>query len=113
MRIDHAQDDDDDRSSPDLDAQERLRYILLPPLTTIRGRAQLLARRVERLDGLDAEQRAWLIHCATTIDAAVTELVAQIRSLEVTGPVPSGDPAGESSDGADVTPIRFHPTPLE
>ncbi len=113
MRTEQARDDADDRSSPDLDALERLRYIVLTPLTTVRGRAQLLARRVERLDGLDADQRAWMLHCTASIDAAVTRLVAQIGSLEVTGPVPSGDPAGESRDGADVTPIRLHPTPLE
>ncbi len=107
MPTDHAQDGDSDL------ALERLQNALLNPLTTVRGRAQLLARRVERLDGLDAEQRAWLIHCATTIDAAVAELVAQIRSLEVTGPVPSGVSASGSRDGADVTPIRSHPIPLE
>ncbi len=113
MRTEQARDDADDRFSPDFDAQERLQYTLLTPLTTVRGRAQLLARRVERLDGLDADQRAWLIHCAATIDAAVIELVAQIRSLEVTGPVPSGESASGSRDGADVTPIRLLPTPLE
>ncbi len=113
MRTDHAQDGDSDLTSPDLDALERLQYTLLTPLTTVRGRAQLLARRVERLDGIDADQRTWLLHCAATINAAVTDLVTQIRSLQVAAPVPSGDPAGESSDGADVTPIRLHPTPLE
>lgn len=107
MCTDHAQDGDSDL------ALERLQNALLNPLTTVRGRAQLLSRRVERLDGLDAEQRAWLIHCATTIDAAVTELVAQIRSLEVAVPVPTGEPVSGPHDGADVTPIRSHPIQLE
>jgi hypothetical protein len=113
MRPEQDRDDADDRFSPDFDALERLQNALLNPLTTVRGRAQLLARRVERLDGIDADQHAWLLHCAATIDAAVTELVTQIRSLQVAAQGPSGDPAGESSDGADVTPIRLHPTPLE
>lgn len=113
MRTERARDDADDRSSPDLDAQERLRYILLTPLTTIRGRAQLISRRVERLDGIDADQREGLLHCAATIDAAITRLVAQIASLEVIAPVPTSESARGSSDGADVTPIRLHSTPLE
>lgn len=57
MGTDHAHDGDSDHIPPELLAQERLQLTLLSPLTTVRGQTQLLARRVERLDGLDRVSR--------------------------------------------------------
>jgi signal transduction histidine kinase len=50
---------------------EELRHDLLNPLATIRGRAQLLSRAVERSTTMDDDERARLLRGLAAIDHAV------------------------------------------
>jgi nitrogen-specific signal transduction histidine kinase len=53
------------------DSFEQLRHDLLNPLATIRGRAQLLSRAVERSTAIDDNERARLLRGLAAIDQAV------------------------------------------
>jgi signal transduction histidine kinase len=71
---------------PDLDAAPAdapavLRHDLKGALTAIRGQAQLVARRLRRPDGLDADERAALLARLERIDASVVALAARIDRL--------------------------------
>jgi nitrogen-specific signal transduction histidine kinase len=50
---------------------EQLRHDLLNPLATIRGRAQLLSRTVERSTDIGDDERARLLRGLAAIDQAV------------------------------------------
>jgi hypothetical protein len=56
-------------------------------LTTIRGLAQMLGRRAERFEGLDDDQRTWLLRCGAGIDEAVTSLLEQLNVLMTDAPL--------------------------
>ncbi|MFN8664612.1 MAG: hypothetical protein U0075_22225 [Thermomicrobiales bacterium] len=53
------------------DSFEQLRHDLMNPLATIRGRAQLLSRAVDRSTGIDDDERARLLRGLAAIDQAV------------------------------------------
>ena len=65
------------------DPLKAVRHALKTPLTTIYGRAQLLARVVRRSPSLTEAERASMLDGLATIDAAVHELVRQIDAIEV------------------------------
>lgn len=54
---------------------EQLRHDLLNPLATIRGRAQLLSRAVERSSDIGDDERARLLRGLAAIDQAVFSAV--------------------------------------
>lgn len=64
------------------DSFDQLRHDILNPLATIRGRAQLLTRAVERSTGIDAEERARLLHGLAAIDQAVIAAVEVLDHAE-------------------------------
>jgi signal transduction histidine kinase len=55
---------------------EKLRHDLKNPLTTIRARAQLLVRTVQRTPSLTDEERSKMLRGLAAIDAAVMAAVA-------------------------------------
>ena len=70
--------------SPDgfvFDAADQLRHDLLSPLTTIRGRAYLLARAVQRTPSLTDEERRRMLDGVEAIEAAVAAMVVVIDAL--------------------------------
>ena len=78
--------------SPDgvvYNAADRLRHDLLTPVTTISGRAQLLARDIQRSPVLGAEERARLLEAVAAIEAAVRAMVAVVDSIGAGGREPS------------------------
>ena len=72
---------DDTPPTPSADAVDRLRHDLKSPLTTISGRAQLLARSIRRSSSLSAEERERLLGSALAIEAAVLAMVVLIDGL--------------------------------
>jgi signal transduction histidine kinase len=64
-----------------LDAVEQLRHDLRSPLTTIRGRAYLLARAVRRAPSLADDERTRMLDGVTAIETAVAAMVAVIDSI--------------------------------
>ena len=62
-----------------------LRHDLMNPLATIRGRAQLLTRAVERSAGMDEDERARLLRGLAAIDQAV---IAAVEVLDQAEPYP-------------------------
>ena len=64
------------------DAFEQLRHDLLNPLATIRGRAQLLTRAVDRSTGIDDAERARLLRGLSAIDLAVLAAVEVLDKAE-------------------------------
>jgi nitrogen-specific signal transduction histidine kinase len=72
------------------DAFDQLRHDLLNPLATIRGRAQLLARAVERSTGMDETERTRLLRGLTAIDQAV---LAAVEVLDQAAPRADGQDA--------------------
>lgn len=63
-------------------AFDELRHDLLNPLATIRGRAQLLIRAVERSISLEDDERARLLRGLAAIDQAVLTLVEVLDRAE-------------------------------
>jgi hypothetical protein len=59
-------------------ARDQLRHDLISPLTIISGRAQLLARMIQRSSSLTEPERNTLLDGLATIEAAVRTLVTQI-----------------------------------
>jgi nitrogen-specific signal transduction histidine kinase len=64
------------------DSFEQLRHDLMNPLATIRGRAQLLSRAVDRSTGIDDAERARLLRGLTAIDQAVIAAVEVLDHAE-------------------------------
>src|SRR5215218_7226039 len=64
-----------------IDPLDRLRHDLRSPLTTIGGRAYLLARAVRRAPSLSEDERTRLLASVATIEAAVAEMVVVIDGI--------------------------------
>jgi signal transduction histidine kinase len=58
------------------------RHEVKTPLTTIYGRAQLLARAVNRSSSLTTEEQRTLLEGLATIEAAVREAVLAVDGLQ-------------------------------
>ena len=63
------------------DLLDRLCHDLRSPLTTIRGRAFLLARAVRRAPSLTEEERTGMLAGVAAIDTAVTAMVTVIDGI--------------------------------
>ena len=63
------------------DPTEQLRHDLKSPLTTIYGRAQLLARSVRRSSSLSDVERVWMLDGLAVIETAVLALVTRIDAM--------------------------------
>ena len=72
-----------DNTAPDeaAEARDRLQHDLISPLTTISGRAQLLARMIRRSATLTEPERSTLLDGLATIEAAVRTLVSRIDAF--------------------------------
>jgi hypothetical protein len=66
--------------------RDRRRHELISPLTTILGRAQLLARMVRRSPSLAESERRAMLDGLVIVEAAVLELVGRIDALDRAGP---------------------------
>ena len=75
----HAEDETGAERS--IDPLDRLRHDLRSPLTTIGGRAYLLARAVRRAPSLSEDERTRLLASVATIEAAVAEMVVVIDGI--------------------------------
>ena len=64
-----------------LDSLDQLRHDLRSPLTTIRGRAYLLARAVRRTPSLADAERTRMLDGVAAIETAVAAMVAVIDSI--------------------------------
>jgi signal transduction histidine kinase len=63
------------------DPVDQLRHDLKSPLTTIRGRAYLLARAVQRTPSLTEQERRAMLDGVAAIEAAVAAMVDVIDTL--------------------------------
>ena len=63
------------------DPLDQLRHDLKTPLTAIHGRAQLLARSIQRSSSLDDDERMRLLAGLTSIAVAVQEMVTLIDGM--------------------------------
>ena len=79
-----------------LDPLDQLRHDLRSPLTTIRGRAYLLARAVRRAPSLTDEERTGMLTGVGAIETAVAAMVAVIDSVAADRPTDGGDEPGPS-----------------
>jgi signal transduction histidine kinase len=76
----HAE--DETHAERPLDPLDRLRHDLRSPLTTIRGRAYLLARAVRRAPSLTEEERTGMLAGVAAIEAAVVAMVVVIDGID-------------------------------
>jgi signal transduction histidine kinase len=76
----HAE--DETHAERPLDPLDRLRHDLRSPLTTIRGRAYLLARAVRRAPSLTEEERTEMLAGVAAIEAAVAAMVVVIDGID-------------------------------
>ena len=74
-----------------LNALDQLRHDLKSPLTTIYGRAQLMARTVQRSPSLSEEERAKLLAALAAIESSVHRLVSVIDGMNDDQPPDGGD----------------------
>lgn len=65
-----------------LDAIEQLQHDLRSPLTTIRGRAYLLARAVHRAPSLTEDERTRMLDGVAAIETAVAAMVTIIDGID-------------------------------
>ena len=79
------------------DPLERLRHDLRSPLTTIRGRAYLLARAVRRAPSLTEEERTRMLAGVAAIETAVAAMVIVIDGIDGEHPAPDGGTAADRS----------------
>jgi K+-sensing histidine kinase KdpD len=77
-----------------LDPLDRLRHDLRSPLTTIHGRAYLLARAVRRAPSLPEDERARLLTGVAAIETAGATMVVVIEDID-------GDRATDASQQPD------------
>jgi signal transduction histidine kinase len=89
--------EDDTHAERPLDPLDRLRHDLRSPLTTIRGRAYLLARAVRRAPSLTEEERTRMLAGVAAIEAAVAAMVVVIDAIDGDRPLPDGDRAADQS----------------
>jgi signal transduction histidine kinase len=64
------------------EAIDQLRHDLRTPLTTIRGRAYLLARAVRRAPSLTEDERTRMLEGVAVIEAAVAAMAAVIDGID-------------------------------
>lgn len=83
--------EDETHAGSPLDPLDQLRHELKTPLTTIRGRAHLLARAVRRAPSLTDEERTRMLDGLAAIDTAVMAMVAVIDAM--------GREHGDGGDG--------------
>jgi signal transduction histidine kinase len=76
----HPADETDDGDR--LDPLDQLRHDLRSPLTTIRGRAYLLARVVRRAPSLSDDERTRMLEGVAAIEAAVAAMVVVIDGID-------------------------------
>ena len=76
----HAE--DETHAGRPLDPLDRLRHDLRSPLTTIRGRAYLLARAVRRAPSLSDEERTRMLTGVAAIETAVATMVTVIDGID-------------------------------
>ena len=76
---------DESHAERPLDPLDRLRHDLRSLLTTIRGRAYLLARAVRRAPSLTEEERARMLAGVAAIEAAVAAMVIVIEGIDGDG----------------------------
>jgi len=94
----HAEDETHaERPLDSPDPLERLRHDLRSPLTTIRGRAYLLARAVRRAPSLTEEERTRMLAGVTAIETAVAAMVTVIEGIDGDRRSPDSDGAGDRS----------------
>ncbi len=74
--------DDDTHAERPLAPLDRLRHDLRSPLTTIRGRAYLLARAVRRAPSLTDDERTRMLAGVAAIEAAVAAMVVVIDGFD-------------------------------
>jgi signal transduction histidine kinase len=65
-----------------LDPLDQLRHDLRSPLTTIRGRAYLLARAVRRAPSLTEDERTRMLAGVAAIETAVAMMVMVIEGID-------------------------------
>jgi signal transduction histidine kinase len=85
--------DDETHAERPLDPLDRLRHDLRSPLTTIRGRAYLLARAVRRAPSLSEEERTRMLGGVAAIEAAVAAMVVVIEGIDGDRPAPGNHTA--------------------
>jgi K+-sensing histidine kinase KdpD len=86
--------EDETHAERPLDPLDRLRHDLRSPLTTIHGRAYLLARAVRRAPSLPEDERARLLTGVAAIETAVATMVVVIEDID-------GDRATDASQQPD------------
>ena len=91
----HAE--DETHAGRPLDPRDQLRHDLRSPLTTIRGRAYLLARAVRRAPSLTDEERTRMLAGVAAIEAAVAAMVTVIEGIDGDPPSPDGDATGDQT----------------
>jgi signal transduction histidine kinase len=91
----HAE--DETHAERPLDPLDRLRHDLRSPLTTIRGRAYLLARAVRRAPSLTEEERTRMLAGVAAIEMAVAAMVVVIDGIDGDRPSPDSDTATNGS----------------
>src|SRR3954469_17814611 len=74
-----------------LNAFDQLRHDLKSPLTTIYGRAQLMARTVQRSPTLSDEERTKLLAGLAMIESSVQQLVSVIDGMSNGQPLDGED----------------------
>ena len=74
--------DDETHAQRPLDPLDRLRHDLRTPLTTIRGRAYLLARAVRRAPSLTDDERTRMLTGVAAIETAVAAMVTVIDGID-------------------------------
>jgi signal transduction histidine kinase len=87
----HAE--DETHAERPLDPLDQLRHDLRSPLTTIRGRAYLLARAVRRAPSLSEEERTRMLAGVAAIETAVAAMVTVIEGIDGEHPAPDSDTA--------------------
>jgi signal transduction histidine kinase len=85
----HAE--DEANAGRPLDPLDQLRHDLRSPLTTIRGRAYLLARAVRRAPSLTDGERTGMLTGVEAIETAVAAMVAVIDGIADDRASPSND----------------------
>ncbi len=90
-------------SEPEVEPFDLLRHDVKGDLTVIRAQTELLLRRVARLEGLDALERAWLIERGQHIDAAIIGLAVRIEQIGRERPTRSD---GKGDDGRELRQPR-------
>jgi signal transduction histidine kinase len=85
--------EDESYTGGPLDPLDQLRHDLKSPLTTIRGRAYLLARAVRRAPSLTDDERSRMLEGVAAIETAVAAMVAVIEGIDGERPAPDSDAA--------------------